>query len=79
MLFQSRNPFLNILLDNGCCDAAGNSIVWIFNLIFQFVVASIYKLEQAMATHSSTLARRIPWTEKPGRLWSMGSLRVGHD
>jgi len=32
-----------------------------------------------MATHSSTLARKIPWTEEPGRLQSMGSLRVGHD
>ena len=32
-----------------------------------------------MATHSSTLAWKIPWTEKPGRLQSMGSLRVGHD
>ena len=30
-----------------------------------------------MATHSSTLAWKIPWTEKPGRLQSMGSLRVG--
>ena len=36
-------------------------------------------LEKAMATHSSTLAWRIPWTEKPGRLQSMGSQRVGHD
>ena len=35
--------------------------------------------EKAMATHSSTLAWRIPWTEEPGRLQSMGSLRVGHD
>ena len=35
--------------------------------------------EQAMAPHSSTLAWRIPWTEEPGRLQSMGSLRVGHD
>ena len=33
----------------------------------------------AMATHSSTLAWKIPWTEEPGRLQSMGSLRVGHD
>ena len=33
----------------------------------------------AMAPHSSTLAWRIPWTEEPGRLKSMGSLRVGHD
>ena len=32
-----------------------------------------------MATHSSTLAWRIPWAEEPGRLQSMGSLRVGHD
>ena len=32
-----------------------------------------------MAPHSSTLAWKIPWTEAPGRLQSMGSLRVGHD
>ena len=32
-----------------------------------------------MAPHSSTLAWKIPWTEEPGRLHSMGSLRVGHD
>ena len=32
-----------------------------------------------MATHSSTLAWRIPWTEEPGGLWSIGSQRVGHD
>ena len=35
--------------------------------------------EKEMATHSSTLAWRIPWTEQPGRLQSMGSLRVGHN
>ena len=34
--------------------------------------------EKAMAPHSSTLAWKIPWTEEPGRLQSMGSLRVGH-
>ena len=32
-----------------------------------------------MATHSSTLAWKIPWTEEPGSLWSMGSRRVRHD
>ena len=32
-----------------------------------------------MAPHSSTLAWKIPWTEEPGRLQSMRSLRVGHD
>ena len=36
-------------------------------------------LEKAMAPHSSTLAWRIPWTEEPGRLQTMGSLRVGND
>ena len=36
-------------------------------------------LEKAMAPHSSTLAWKIPWTEEPGRLQSMGSLEVGHD
>ena len=36
-------------------------------------------LKKEMATHSSTLAWKIPWTEKPGRLQSMGSQRVGHD
>ena len=34
---------------------------------------------KAMATHSSTLAWKIPWTEEPGRLQSMGLLRVGHN
>ena len=36
-------------------------------------------LEKEMATHSSALAWKIPWMEKPGRLQSMGSHRVGHD
>ena len=36
-------------------------------------------LEEEMATHSSTLAWKIPWTEEPGRLQSMGLQRVGHD
>ena len=35
--------------------------------------------EKAMTPHSSTLAWKIPWTEEPGRLQSMGSWRVGHD
>ena len=36
-------------------------------------------LEQEMAIHSSTIAWKIPWTEEPGRLQSMGFQRVGHD
>ena len=36
-------------------------------------------LEQEMATHSSTLAWKIPWTEEPGGLQSTGSQRIGHE
>ena len=38
-----------------------------------------FVLEKAMAPHSSPLAWKIPWMEEPGRLQSMGPLRVGHD
>ena len=37
------------------------------------------EMEKAMATHSSTLAWKIPWMEEPGQLQSMGLLGVGHD
>ena len=46
------------------------------NLTFTF---HFHALEKEMATHSSVLAWRIPWTEAPGGLPSMGSHRVGHD
>jgi len=39
----------------------------------------VQSLEKGMATHSSILGWRIPWTEEPGRLQFMGSERVGHD
>ena len=42
-------------------------------------VGLIKVLFEQMATHSSTLAWEIPWTEEPGGLQSMGLLRVGHD
>ena len=50
-------------------------------LIICFKYSSAYRSvpEKAMAPHSSTLAWKIPWMEEPGRLQSMGSLRVGHD
>ena len=38
-----------------------------------------YSKEKAMAPYSNTLAWKIPWTEEPGGLQSMGSLRVGHN
>ena len=53
------------------------SLVHLMNKIF---IKSFYGFaEKAMATPSSSLAWKIPWTEEPGRLQSMGSLRVGHD
>ena len=45
-----------------------------FTFTFHF-----HALEKEMAPHSSTLAWKIPWMEEPGRLQSMGLLRVGHD
>ena len=44
-----------------------------------FRVTLPFYLEKAMAPQSSTPAWKIPWMEEPGRLQSMGSLRVGHD
>ena len=46
---------------------------------FEFGLNYVHHLEKEMATHSSTLAWKISWTEEPGRLQSMGSQRVGHD
>ena len=57
-------------------------VVWyshLFQNFPQFVVIHTVKLEKAIAPHSSSLAWKIPWTEEPGRLQSMGSLRVGHN
>ena len=44
-----------------------------------FLNSLAFSMEKAMATHSRTLAWKIPWTEEPGRLQSMGSLRVGYN
>ena len=44
-----------------------------------FLSFNLPVMEKAMAPHSSTLAWKIPWTEEPGGLPSMGSHRVGHD
>ena len=48
-----------------------------FSLSLSLLIFSL--LEKAMASHSSTLTWKIPWTEEPGRLQSMGLLRVGHN
>ena len=48
-------------------------------LYFDYKAHTHEKLEKAMATHSSTLAWKIPWTKEPGRLQSLGLQRVEHD
>ena len=60
----------NCLIKLTCPDCKYLSIIYIFPSV---------TLEKEMATHSSILARRIPWTEEPGGLQSTGSQRVGHD
>ena len=52
---------------------------WRIFLTVVFMVLTLSLLKKEMATHSSILAWRIPWTEEPGGLQSMGSQRVGHD
>ena len=74
-----------------CCNSWGLRVGhdWVTELNWKSFVNSVpfanysaclcLRSEKAMATHSSTLAWKIPWTVEPGRLQSMGSLRVGHD
>ena len=67
-----------------CFASLSASVVHVFvsspaDFLFHCVDLPTYLLENAMAPHSSTLAWKIPWTEVPGGLQSMGSLRVGHD
>ena len=47
--------------------------------VYLSIVVLVFGSEKAMAPHSSTLAWKIPWTEEPGRLQSMVSLRVEQD
>ena len=58
--------------------AASNS-PYVFVANHLNIAAVAERSEKAMAPHPSTLAWQIPWMEEPGRLQSMGSLRVGHD
>ena len=51
----------------------------IYLTVVLICISLTISVEKAMAPHSSTLAWKIPWTEEPGRLQSMGSLRLGQD
>ena len=67
VFMRKWNGWLNVVSMYACC-VCTCICVWVLNIP-----------EKAMATHSSTLAWKIPWMEEPGGLQSMGSLRVGHN
>ena len=67
-------------MDGGAWEAAVHAVTKSQTQLSDFTFTFHFRaLEKEMATHSSVLAGRIPWMEKPGRLQSMGSHRVGHD
>ena len=66
------------------CNICMYQVITLYTLNLYKGICQLYlnkasREEKAMAPHSSTLAWHIPWTEGPGRLQSMGLLRVGHD
>ena len=68
--------FIHTQTDFHCCTLTCSKHKGVHTFIY---ICSCSHSEKAMAPHSSTLAWKIPWMEEPGRLQSMGSLRVGHD
>ena len=74
LLYVSLNPILLFIL---FLPPPLSPLEWHTYLLT--VLTTMRLLEKAMAPHSSTLAGKIPWTEEPGRLQSLGSLRAGHD
>ena len=66
-------------MDGGAWRAAVHGVAKSRTRLSDFTFTFHHALEKEMATHSSVLAWKIPWTEEPGRLQSMGSLGVGHD
>ena len=67
-------PMINVI-----CQSHGLILAMSLLLVLHFWALLILPSEKAMASHSSTLAWKIPWTEEPGGLQSMRSRRVGHD
>ena len=67
-------------MDGGAWEAAVHGVAKSQTRLSDFTFTfHFHALEKEMAIHSSVLAWRIPWTEKPGGLQVMGSHRVGHD
>ena len=80
LLIEVQYSCLENPMDGGACWAAVHGVVknWTWLSDFTFTFHS-HALEKEMATHSSVLVWRIPGTEEPGRLPSVGLHRVGHD
>ena len=81
LLFLVQTYFVPSLVQNFCVyrDKRPSFSYMHQYTIHVFLTYCTLYVEKAMAPHSSTLAWKIPWTEEPGRLQSMVSLRVGHD
>ena len=62
-----------------CKNPEQSSIMEAKDIFIYFCLPKDNFLEKEMAIHSSTIGWKIPWTEEPGRLQSMGTQRVGHD
>ena len=75
---QNENDCFNIEMFSVICYVALVTGKYLFLKKFKAIYKDI-SLEKEMATHSSTFAWKIPWTEEPDGLQSMGSQRVGHD
>ena len=73
--YPSQTPIMHMLV---CLMVSFRSLKFCSFLLILFSFCPS-DLEKAMATHSTTLAWKIPWTGEPGRLQSMGSLGVRHD
>ena len=79
-MWSLQGSWLESPRDGGAWRAAGHGVAKSQTRLSDFTFTfHFHALEKAMATHSSVLAWRTPWTEEPGGLQSMGSLRVRHD
>ena len=80
---MASDPITSWVIDGETVETVSDFIFWapksLQMVITAMTLKDAYSSEKAMAPHSSTLVWKIPWTEEPGRLQSMGSLRVGHD
>ena len=83
IIFLSDSDILShcLGLNLGICELVRGRRVKMLSIFVTCFFLAVLGLssEKAMAPQSSTLAWKIQWMEEPGRLWSMGSLRVGHN